>query len=239
VHAAGVVIALSIETATAVTAIGLLDDVDVFEELVDTERRHTEALAPAAARLLSKHGVEPSGLDAVVVDVGPGLFTGLRVGIAFAKGLSVATRCDLFVVSSTETLAAAAFEAGATGVVLAVVDARRGEVFAARYDVGSLGPTALDDVAVLDPGVLAERLGSSGESVTAVGDGAVRYQAALEAVGVTVRADVVVPSPASALRLVARRAEAGAAGLHHRDVHPTYLREADAVANFAVRSATP
>jgi tRNA threonylcarbamoyladenosine biosynthesis protein TsaB len=232
------VIALSIETATPVTAVGLLVDGDAFEELADTERRHTEALAPAAARLLAARGLEAKALDAVVVDVGPGLFTGLRVGIAFAKGLSVATRCALFTVSSTETLAATAFDAGVTGVVLAVVDARRGEVFAARYDAGPNGPMPLDDVAVCAPDALGERL-VGGASVTAVGDGAVRYRAALEQVGATVRDDIVVPSPLCALRLVARRAEAGEAGLHHRDVHPTYLREADAVANFTVRSAAP
>jgi tRNA threonylcarbamoyladenosine biosynthesis protein TsaB len=228
--------ALSIETATAVTAIGLLDDGDVLEELADTERRHTEALAPACARLLAARGVAPAQLDAVVVDVGPGLFTGLRVGIAFAKGLCVATGCGLYAVSSTETLACAAFEAGITGVVLAVVDARRGEVFAGCYDAGAVRPVPHGDVAVLGPAELAERLAKEGSAVTAVGDGATRYRAELERAGVTVRDDVAVPLPSAALRLVARRAAAGEVALHHQEVHPTYLREADAVANFTVRT---
>lgn len=228
-------IALMIETSTPVTGVGLTCG-DTYEVLADADRRHTEALAPAVARLLEAHDVTVAQLDAIVVDVGPGLFTGLRVGIAFAKGLSVATGLGLFAVSSTDVLAATAADAGINGPVLTVVDARRGEVFAARYELedGSAVPTG--EVTVVDPASLGERLTSSPTPVTAVGDGAVRYRALLEAAGATVVGEVAAPSPASALRLVALRVARGDAPVHHRDVHPTYLREADAVANFAVRA---
>jgi hypothetical protein len=112
-------------------------------------------------------------------------------------------------------------------------------VFAARYEVGALGPALLDEVVVLEPEVLAAQVAGDATAVTAVGDGAMRYRAVLHDAGATIREDVVVPSPARALRIVQRRGAAGEAPLHHRDVHPTYLREADAVANFAVRPGAP
>ena len=73
---------LAIETATAVTSIALSVGESITELLVDDERRHTEVLAPAIAELLGARGLSARDLDAVVVDVGPGLFTGLRVGVA-------------------------------------------------------------------------------------------------------------------------------------------------------------
>jgi tRNA threonylcarbamoyladenosine biosynthesis protein TsaB len=227
--------ALSIETATAVTAVGLLDGDDVHEAVVDTERRHTEALAPGVADLLARRGLVAASLDAVVVDVGPGLFTGLRVGISFAKGLAVATGLELYAVSSTEVLAATAFDAGVTGGVLAVVDARRAEVFAACYHRTDDGPEPTGGVAVATPEAIAARFAEGDRSLTVVGDGAARYREVFEAHGLVVHDEPVVPSPAAALALVKRRIAAGAAPLGHRDVHPSYLRDADAVANFSVR----
>ena len=85
------------------------------------------------------------------------------------------------------------------------------------------------------PDALAARLGADREGTTAVGDGAVRHRDALLAVAATVREDLVVPSPAAALRLARRRLAAGARTVGHEEVHPWYVREADAVANFAVR----
>lgn len=227
--------AIAVETATTATAVAVRDDGRLLEEVVDVGRRHTEALAPAAARMLAAVGIEPGDLDLVVVDVGPGLFTGLRVGIAFAKGLCLATGAALHGVSSTEVLAAGAFEGGATGTVLAVVDARRGEVFAGRYARGAHAPVELGAPEVLAPEVLASRIGEG--EVTLVGDGAARYAELFAHGTATHLVGLVVPSPASALRLVAARMAAGAPMPEPGEVRPSYLREADAVANFDVRGA--
>jgi tRNA threonylcarbamoyladenosine biosynthesis protein TsaB len=232
---------LAIETATAVTAIALSDGADVREVIADGTRRHTEALAPAIAAALRETGLAARDLDGIVVDVGPGLFTGLRVGIATAKGLAVATGVGLHAVTSTDALAAAARDAGIRGAVVAIVDARRGELFVARYAVGDVEPVLIGGPQVVAPsglpGIVAELGGTAarGEAVTAVGDGAVRAADALGAAGAVVRDDVDVPSPASAIRLVQDRIEHGELALRHVDVHPVYLREADAVANFQVR----
>jgi tRNA threonylcarbamoyladenosine biosynthesis protein TsaB len=225
---------LAVETATARTAVALGDGEGVAEQLAAAAGRHTEVLAPAIAALLAARGWSAQDLDGVIVDVGPGLFTGLRVGIATAKGLAVATGVGLFAVTSTDVLAQTACDAGVTGRVAAIVDARRREVFWALYDVSAGGFEELVGVTVAAPAVLATRLGELGQ-VVLVGDGALAHRDALAGAARVVRDDVQVPSPASAIRLVRSRIAGGATARSHRDVHPWYLREADAVANFQVR----
>ncbi len=225
----------AIETATAVTALAVGEDDDVVEVLADDRRRHTEALAPCLAELLAARGWAAADLDVVVVDVGPGLFTGLRVGVATAKGLSVATGVGLVAVSSTDVLAQAARDAGVNGTVAAVLDVRRGEVVAALHHCVPDGATELVGPVLSTPIELAGRLAAIAERVVAVGDGAMRYRDELGVASVSVRDDLVVPSPASAIRLARRRLAAGARPVGHGEVHPWYVREADAVANFSVR----
>ena len=103
---------LGIETATAVTAIAANGDGVAVEVVADDSRRHTEVLAPAIASLLAELGWSVQSLDGVVVDVGPGLFTGLRVGVATAKGLAVATGVGLFAVTSTDAARGARMRLG-------------------------------------------------------------------------------------------------------------------------------
>lgn len=225
----------AIETATAATAVAVGEDDDVDEVLADDRRRHTEALAPCLAAMLTARGWAVADLDVVVVDVGPGLFTGLRVGVATAKGLGVASGVGLVAVTSTDVLAQAACDAGVTGTVLAVVDVRRGEVVVARHRCGPDGATELDAPALGTPVELAQRLAPSDERAVAVGDGAARYREELGVAGALVRADLVVPSPASAIRLARRRLASGVVPVGHAEVRAVYVREADAVANFSVR----
>ena len=97
----GVVNILVIETATPACAVGIrtIDGVEVTR-VVDDGRRHTEALADAMKVLMEGVGLTPRDIDRVVVDRGPGLFTGLRVGIATAIGFSQALGCELVGVTS-------------------------------------------------------------------------------------------------------------------------------------------
>lgn len=226
---------LAVETATTATAVALDDGHGHLDEVVaDESRHHTESLAPAAVGLLAARGLEPAELDEVVVDVGPGLFTGLRVGIAFAKGLSLAAGAQLRTVTAADVLAAAAAAQGVTGEVVAVVDARRGEVFAARYELDSAAPRRLDALRVLSP--LALRAELDGRPATLVGDGARRYA---DVFGAETLADVVVPPPSVALGLAALQRAAGEPPVPPDELVPLYLREPDAVANFSVRGGPP
>ena len=123
--------AVAIETATETVGVAVRDASGVEAELVLTgRRRHVETLTPALEHLLAQVGLAPDDIGVLAVDVGPGLFTGLRVGVAAAKGLAQSLGIGVLGATSLDVLTAGAAEAGHHGFVLACVDARRGEVFA-------------------------------------------------------------------------------------------------------------
>jgi len=222
------VIALSFETATTAAAVAVLDDAEVLAEVVASEdRHHTESLLPAAVELLGSLGIPVGQVERVVVDVGPGLFTGLRVGLATARSLAAARGIGLIGLTSLEILAADP-RIGDADLVTAVVDARRGEVFAQRFRLGGLRPMAETEPQVLTPADLVAQLGDVGGVV--VGDGAARYAALLGPTGAEV-VEVTVPAPGVAGRLAVG---AALAGVEPVEVVPLYLRDPDAVANFTV-----
>ncbi len=221
---------LAIETATPACAMGLAtSDGREIVLVVEDERHHTEALTPGLRDLLREAGLAPRDVDRVVVDRGPGLFTGLRVGIATAIGFALATGAGLVGVTSLELLARGAWRSGVRGPLLACVDARRGEVFVQTYDLDD-APVARDAPAVSSPAALAAAW--AGEFVTLTGDGATRYGEAFAAAGPATLFDQGVPPPLEALRLGLERATTP-------EVAPLYLRDADAVANFSTRTRQP
>ena len=223
--------ALAIETATTACAIGvLLDDGFVEERVLDRDRRHTEVLTAGIARVLLEHDLEVRDLDVIVVDRGPGLFTGLRVGIATAQSLANAVGIGLVGVTSLEVLAHRAYEAGVRGRFVGLVDGRRGEVFVQSFDLVD-GSDAVDEPRVMTPADVVASWGATVE-VTFGGDGATRYRDIFSGVKNVTIGDFDIPSPASALALGAHRRASDA-------VPALYLRDADAVANFTTREKRP
>ena len=218
-------------------------------------RAHAELLVPSIEEVCRTAALRVSDLDVVAVDAGPGLFTGLRVGVATAKALGQALSIGVVPVSSLDVLAAATFErltGERVAAVAAVVDARRAEVFAAFYRAeGRIGNGAADlsdpaavreDLAhPIAPEALADRLRvlAEGGRVVAVGDGAFRYRDLLVGVpdvDVELAGQLSVPPPAVLARLAAHR-------LAHREepsapdaVRADYRREADARINWEQRS---
>ncbi len=131
-------VVLAVESATDAAGVALADEGGLLAELrVGRGRRHAETIAPGIDTVCRLAGVTLRDVDAVAVDVGPGLFTGLRVGIATVKGIASALALPVVPVTSLDVLAAAVAAAcpgtGAPRSVVAVVDARRGEVFWSRY----------------------------------------------------------------------------------------------------------
>jgi len=229
----------AIETATETVGVAVRTPAGVQAEFALTgRRRHVETLTPALEHLLAQVGLVPSDLGVVAVDIGPGLFTGLRVGVAAAKGLAQSLGIGVVGASSLDVLTVGAARAGHRGLVLACVDARRGEVFATVREVGGDGVVTAEPVA---PGLFAPTdlvaalSGLVGERVLAVGDGALRYARALDAVpGVETRTPgLSFPPPAALLDLALARLEAGEAPVEPACVVPLYMREADARSNFA------
>lgn len=121
---------LAIETASDVCAIALLDgDAVAVQASIAVPRSHGRRLAPLVAEALAHAGRAASDLDAVGVSIGPGSYTGLRIGLGVAKGLAVACGAHVVGVPTLRALAD-----GAPGPVAAVLPSRRGEVYAAVYD---------------------------------------------------------------------------------------------------------
>jgi tRNA threonylcarbamoyladenosine biosynthesis protein TsaB len=230
---------VAIETATeTVGAAVRTNDGAQATFTLDGRRRHVETLAPALEHLFTQLGLSPSDLDAVAVDLGPGLFTGLRVGVSAAKALAQALGLGVVGLSSLDILTRAAVQLGHRGHVLAAVDARRGEVFASVRQLHG-GPDGAEDViapGLFGPDALAEavrRLG--GVSIVGVGDGAQRYAGILGAVpGLScLTGALAAPPPMTLLVMAAEQLEAGTAPVEPRLVVPVYMREADATSNFA------
>jgi tRNA threonylcarbamoyladenosine biosynthesis protein TsaB len=244
------VIIVGIETATELVGVALADDDGPRGALwVTGRRRHAETLAPALAELLEHTGLAMADIDLVVVDTGPGLFTGLRVGVAVAKGIAQGLGVGVLGLSSLEVLARAAFDAGATGSVVPMVDARRGEVFAARYAREPGGEYArLRELAgprLVAPQDLADELAryQAGNSdpqplLVAAGDGALRYRDLLDGVpGLSVAGESLAgPSPSVLVALAKERLAAGATPRPPGAVVPDYLRDPDVRINWAERS---
>ena len=230
---------VAIETATETVGVAVRTPEGVQAEFALTgRRRHVETLTPALEHLLAQVGLTPAELGAVAVDVGPGLFTGLRVGVAAAKGLAQSLGIGVVGATSLDILTAGASAAGHRGLVLACVDARRAEVFAAVREVGGAGEVVAEPIAsaLFAPADLVLALdGLGGVPVLAVGDGAERYRAVLEPVrGVAATAPALAyPPPAALLGLALARIESGESPVAPGHVVPLYMREADATSNFA------
>jgi tRNA threonylcarbamoyladenosine biosynthesis protein TsaB len=231
------VIVLGFDTATPATAVALLDDAG-RAGADSAERRHDPApgerpghaaqLLALAAELLGEAGLTFRDVDRIAVGLGPGTFTGLRIGVATARALAQSAGAELVGVSTLRALALAAEpaagRAGADFGVLAVIDARRGEVYAAGWRDGR----PVLEQAALAPAQLARRVAGEGGAWLAVGDGALRFRDDLERAGCTVPDDGSEQHGVSA-RAVCRLALEAPEGTARDLVVPDYLRPPDAV----------
>jgi len=219
---------LAIETATPACAMALRTTEGAEVSLVvDDERHHTEALTPGIRDLLIESGLTPKEIDRVVVDRGPGLYTGLRVGIATAIGFALGANADLVGVTSLELLAHGARASGVRGTLVSAVDGRRGEVFVQTFNLDR-DVTAVSEPSVTLPLTVVDKWSESGDPVTFTGDGVARYETVFLGVSNGSIFDQRVPPPLAAARLGEFRPP-------EAQIVPLYLREADAVANFATR----
>jgi tRNA threonylcarbamoyladenosine biosynthesis protein TsaB len=175
---------------------------------------------PAVAEVMERAGLEFGDLDAIAVGVGPGMFTGLRIGIATARGLASASELPLRPVSSLAALAAGIAEGD---VHLPLLDARRGELFGALYGAGG---RELWPPFAATPEQVAERVQAAGLSARAAGDGSIRFREVLEAAGIRVDADESGAHVVRALH-VCRLAQA-VVDQPPQAVLPEYLRAPDA-----------
>ena len=209
---------LAIATATPQVSVALHgDDGPSGSIVVRAGRRHGETLAPAIQSLTTLVGITLADVDRVAVDTGPGLFTGLRVGVSTAKALGAALDRPLVPCSSLDLLAHPHRHLGRP--VASVVDARRGEVFWALYHPVAGGMAAVTDAEVASPDDLAVRL-TEVSGVLLTGDGARRYYAGGPL-------DVAPPEYDHPHASVLGELAASRPALPADKVTPTYLRGAD------------
>jgi tRNA threonylcarbamoyl adenosine modification protein YeaZ len=227
------VLVLALDTATPASAAALVEVtadglIGLAERRTVDPRAHGEKLAPEIAATLAEAGVRPGDLGAIVAGLGPGPFTGLRVGLATAASMGQALGIPTYGVCSLDGLGRAA----GPGRVLIATDARRREVYFATYSDGvrDFGPEVARpaDVAALLGGPPADPGNEGGGSVHGLvdrgaGEGVLKYGGIF---GVPVEEHLLYPPPAALVALAADRIRAAAPS---EGLTPLYLRRPDAV----------
>ena len=226
---------LGVDTATAQVSVAVGGHEGVLAQTSSIRaRQHAETLTPAIDFTCRQARVGLDEVSVVAVDLGPGLFTGLRVGVAAAKATAHALRVPMIGVPSLDLLA---FPLRfSSKQIVAAVDARRGEVFSAAYRPVPGGIQRVSEHRVGAPEDLASELLASGEDCLLVGDGALRYREVFEGLHHVeiVEEGLAYPSAASLVML------AHAQALREQwvkpwDLQPLYLRKPDAEINWTTR----
>ncbi|NEA99938.1 tRNA (adenosine(37)-N6)-threonylcarbamoyltransferase complex dimerization subunit type 1 TsaB [Streptomyces sp. SID13726] len=214
---------LALDTATPAVTVALHDGGDVVASFSQVDaRRHGELLLPAVDRVLRDAGVKLDAVTGVVVGTGPGPYTGLRVGLMTADTFGLALGVPVYGVCTLDGLA---YAAGAgTGPFVVATDARRKEVYWARYEDSR---TRTGEPAVDRPADIAERVAG----LPAVGAGALLYPETFT--------DVREPEHVSAGALASLAAERLAAGEEMPAPRPLYLRRPDAQVPKNYKVVTP
>ena len=218
---------LAVDTATSACSVALADGSGTIAELNYFHgQTHSKHLAALVATLLDMASMQIDDVDAFAVDAGPGTFTGLRIGLATIKGLADATRKPAVGVSSLDVLAA---QAGfSSRRICCMLDARRGEVYTARYAAGDRAVEKLSSEEVIAPHLAVAA--NSGPSLY-IGSGAVAYRNVIsEIAGEAARyveGDANHLRASTVARLGLRQLQIPAAG-EAADLVPNYIRRSDA-----------
>ncbi|MBT0767894.1 tRNA (adenosine(37)-N6)-threonylcarbamoyltransferase complex dimerization subunit type 1 TsaB [Kineosporia sp. J2-2] len=213
---------LALDTASATVSVAVHDGDRVLAERAgERTGKHAEQLTPLIETVLAEAGATRADLTGIVAGVGPGPFTGLRVGVVTARVLGYALDLEVTGVCSLDAVALGAVNAGAEGTFVAAMDARRREVYWARYEVTEIGGRRVPVRAELPDVVAPADLDLAGLRVA--GRGALLYP---DLLGEPL--DGPPDPPAGALATLAH--------LDQRfvvDAEPLYLRRPDAEANIS------
>lgn len=226
---------LAVDTSTLTGSVAVVrgepgDAPELLASRDDAVSTHSDILLPLVADVLAAAGLAVADLGAIAVGAGPGSFTGLRIGMATAKGLAFAAGVPLWAVSSLAALAQDGIDRAGTSLIVPAIDARRDEIYAGFYRATGGIAHCVGDERVLAPadlgGVIAEFDDST--AVTFVGDGAVAFADVLGAFGTVAEGVRTTPSALSIARLALATPQTDAltAGA------PTYIRKSEAELKF-------
>ncbi len=229
---------LAIDTATPQVGVAIGDSGAVLGEVtLAGGRRHAEQLAPAIRYLSDELDIPLAHLTAVAVGLGPGLFTGLRVGVTTAKVMAQALRVPVVGIPSLDLVAYPVRHT--SRLVVAVIDARRHEVFHARYRPVPGGVQRVSEYDVGPPGELIADLAARGDELLLTGDGVAAYRGDFDTLE---RAEwagfgLAAPSLRALVELATARVEREEFSAPW-DVQPLYVRRTDAEINWERRRAS-
>ncbi len=215
--------AMAIDTAMTRCAVAVADGPQILAYIAeDMARGHAEALLPMVAMACEAAGLELNAMERLAVTTGPGSFTGVRVGVAAARGIALATGCALVPMTCLEAVAAGYYAHGGAEACTVLQDARRGEVYAQRFAPPATAgqrPRAMDQARVMAVADAARWLATDDGAV--LGTGADPGALGLDP------ARWPDHDPLPDCRVLALLAQTGqaSAGDH---VHPFYLRAPDA-----------
>lgn len=214
---------LGIDTSTLHASVAVVSDGDALAERESDVRTHSERIIALVDEVLGEVGCQIADLEGIAVGAGPGSFTGLRIGMATAKGLCYAAGKPLWAVSSLAALALAASRVADPGALLVpVLDARRKEVFVGYFRGGPRGLESIAPEAVMAPSQVAGAVAAAGDNAVLFGDGVALYRDKLAGAGALLDAPLR-PAAADVARLAATADPADLAA-----VAPVYIRKSEA-----------
>jgi tRNA threonylcarbamoyladenosine biosynthesis protein TsaB len=227
---------LGIDTATAQVSVAIGGHEGVLAAFQSARgRQHAETVTPAIEFVCAQARVELHEIGCVAVDVGPGLFTGMRVGIATAKAIATALRVPMIGAASLDLVAMPVRHSRRR--IVAVIDAKRGEVFTAHYVSAPGGVQRLGDYRCETPAELVNELLAAPEDYLLVGDGAMRHSELFAEVGGVEIAEHSLAQPnATALVQLAHSQALREQWVNSWELQPLYLRQPDAEINWQERA---
>ena len=226
---------LAIDSATPVAGVALMDEKKLIrEEFSNYKKTHSESLMPMVDRVMRESQCRLSDLDGIAISIGPGSFTGLRIGLAAAKGLALGAGIPLVALSTLEVLAANVI--GCDALICPILDARRNEVYGGLYLMKGFTPENVYPSGAYAPeeffyAINEQVLMSGAECCIILGDAADVYWESIQRImgprGVKAPAHLSLPRACALASLGLKKLERGEIEdpLH---LSPTYLRLSEA-----------
>lgn len=230
---------LAIETATDVCGVALVENQNVVAQLAHTEKyTHSEKLLPMIDEVLRRASLSAKYLNAIAVSIGPGSFTGLRIGLSTAKGLALSLGISVIAVPTLDALAYAFFrtkEGASAAVVCPMIDAKRDEAFFCFYRIDAAGVSRQSEYAIA---LKSKIVKLAPPSVVFVGDGASKMRASQE-FATSRQFNPSIVCSAESVGLVAESAGVKLSPEEFSRLEPLYLREFIATQAGGDRTISP
>ena len=217
---------LAIDTATEACSVALYNQGETLAHFELCAREHTQRILPMVQQILAEAGLSLTQLDALAFGRGPGSFTGVRIGIGMAQGLSLGAQLPLLPVSTLQTMAQGAYRLTGADNVLAAIDARMGEVYWGEFSRNAQGVWSGEETEkVIKPEQLLARAAELSGRFATVGTGWETYPHLL---GESPAAELfdgkmLLPHAEDMLPLALQLCENGIR-VNPEDAEPTYLR---------------